>query len=208
MRQSRENTLNEELLRGTPEEEKEDEEFFREEGRVDALKSRKVNRYIKKVTDLRRNIVNSLIQNTSFITKSVYDNLLIPNTETNNTNSTNQNKNTETEAINYLSSEGEKNQISFDIIKPPLMFFNEDNNSLSIISNEKENTIEYNRYLAIYNSNNWDDQSNIPLINYKNLSQREFLDQINRVLNLRFSKEEHFIKFEQIVGDYKFTADN
>ena len=208
MKQSRENTLNEELLRGTPEEEKEDEEFFREEGRVDALKSRKVNRYIKKVTDLRRNIVNSLIQNTSFITKSVYDNLLIPNTETNNTNSTNQNKNTETEAINYLSSEGEKNQISFDIIKPPLMFFNEDNNSLSIISNEKENTIEYNRYLAIYNSNNWDDQSNIPLINYKNLNQREFLDQINRVLNLRFSKEEHFIKFEQIVGDYKFTADN
>ena len=75
-----------------------------------------------------------------------------------------------------------KKPINFNNISPSLVYFNEDKDSLSIITNCDKNSEEYKDLFELFNSNtvkNFKD-----LVNYKSLNNEEFLEEIKKLLIL------------------------
>jgi len=94
-----------------------------------------------------------------------------------------------------------KETFSIKKIKPSLILINEDGNSLSIIPTCDKKSNEYKLLNQIVNTL---DPLTKELINYKKLSTKEFLNEVNKVLNLNKSME----SLEEIVKSYVFTEDN
>ena len=65
-----------------------------------------------------------------------------------------------------------------------LVFFNLDGMSLSIISNNKNNDIEYNILKSLWNLQNYDSQNCKDLIDYKNLNHEEILNLSQKLFSL------------------------
>ena len=104
-----------------------------------------------------------------------------------------------------------------------MVFFNKDKYSLSIISNCDKNDLEYKELKELWNSQNpqklqifWDpdkiqeiDKSiDLELVDYKNLNQREYLEQIKLLFSLDSMQIEDLENICQRLGNYVFVSDN
>jgi len=106
-------------------------------------------------------------------------------------------------AVKNLSDTIDK-RISFEKIKPSLVFFNEDIETFSITTTSKKGDEEYEQLLRLYNSQNFQ-RNEIPLINYRNLTNEELLYHIINALNLNALGMD---KIKSIIKSYCFTSDN
>ena len=175
------------------------------------------------IINVRPIIISNLISLTKIFTKSPFDTILLR-----------QNKNkiyydkikedkAKEEEIEILADENNKQEIfSFEDIRPPLVFINGDGQSLSIISNEKENEflrIMWNlenkkilnmNYDQLFEIAKYDKTNKIlnNLIDYKNLSHEQFLEQIKKVFDLKKLSIEDLKKICEKLGNYIFVSDN
>ena len=108
------------------------------------------------------------------------------------------------------------NGISFDNIDSCILFVNENEGSLSIISNEPEDSKQYNNLDFVSNLEN-DHENKKDLLDYKHLNTFEFLQEIKKVFNLKnpvtdeeYNEGENQNKYslQKIIDNYVFTADN
>ena len=108
--------------------------------------------------------------------------------------------------INSLDEE--EDRILLNIIKSNLIIFNKDGMSLSIISNNKKNDLEYKILKSLWNYQNFRSNNDRDLVDYKNLTHEDFLKQIKILFSLdRISIEE----MEQLcitLGNFIFVPDN
>ena len=162
--------------------------------KVELLKNNQIN-------GIRSIILNSIIDSTQHFIKNAYHNILIGQKDT-------------YKALNGIYNEEEANKIanenlakkeivSFEVIKPSLVFINEDQMSFSIITNCEKNSVEYQTYKKLINSGF---NTNHELVDYKILDQFQFLDEVAKIFNIPPN-----ISYELIldkIGSYVFTADN
>ena len=108
-------------------------------------------------------------------------------------------------ALNALTTEQE--MISFEKFKPSLIFFNEDKQSLSIITSCLPNEQEYQNLERLYNANNINNNNNNieKLLNYRAMSSDEILKEIQKVLNIN---NVDLYDLKRYSNSYVFTADN
>ena len=150
---------------------------------------------------LREFAVESFIDITRYFTKSAYDNLLNSQEITYESQEGKFNEEESIkQAINLLT---QKEIVSFDKVKPSLIFINEDMQSISIITTCERNEPEYKNLKDLYNSGNTGSDFN--LIDYKSLNRYSFIIEIQKLLSL----DKYSIKdIENKIGSYVFTADN
>ena len=106
-------------------------------------------------------------------------------------------------ALKALTSEQE--MISFEKFKPSLIFFNEDKESLSIITSCTPDEEEYKNLEKLYNSQIQGGNIVNNLLDYRNMNSNEILREIQKVLNI------NNVSFEELKyysNSYVFTADN
>ena len=166
---------------------------------------------------IRYFMVYSSIKLTNHFTKGAYSNLLSNQMKfyKKYTAAHDEGEATEKAIENLCQTE----PVSFDDIKPSLVFFNEDGQALSIISTCKPNSEEWNELTNLLNCQNKGAQES--LTNYKTLDRRGFLDKIKRVLSLnnaidikeKTEKVNNKImqalpSIDEIVDTYAFTSDN
>ena len=155
---------------------------------------------------IRSYIIESLIKLSKYCTKSAYNSLL------NGQNESQKYYNEEEslkQANEYLTS---KKVISFDELldNTDIIFFNEDVNSITIITKKNKNSKEYQNLLQLYNSGNLKKDKKTKkriienLIDYSSLKNEQFLFEINKVLALNLIVED----LKSIVKNYVFTQDN
>ena len=115
-----------------------------------------------------------------------------------------------------IEDEKQKKEIFyFKKIKPSLVFFNRDGGSLSIISNNDKYDKEYQDLHQLWNSQNVDISEMKDLVDYKNLTHEQFLEEIIKLFSLDTSdgsdKQMGIKDLEKICEDldnYIFVADN
>ena len=176
------------------------------------------------VENARKNIIRNFIELTKVFTQSPFDKVLLKK----NKSIKLFNKYDENEAIEegIKSLANEKQEVfSFEKIKPSLVFFNRDGASLSIISNNDKNDLEYKELKELWNSqnedkikllNNYDKVQDVnpdvlkgfELVDYKNLTQNEYLNQIKILFSLDSMQIEDLQKICQNLGNFVFVSDN
>ena len=103
------------------------------------------------------------------------------------------------EAIQKLEN---KEYISYNKIKPSLVFCNLDGESLSILTNYKKGEEEYNDLTKLYSSNINEMKD---LIDYQNpLNSNILFEELIKILNLNTTIE----NVKEILGNYVFISDN
>ena len=105
-------------------------------------------------------------------------------------------------ALKALTTEQE--MISFDKFKPSLIFFNEDKQSLSIITSCSPSEQEYKTLENLYNIQKIGNHSN-KLLDYRQMKSDEILLEIQKVLNINNVSLEELKLYSD---SYVFTADN
>ena len=181
--------------------------------------------------EIRIKMIKSFIENTRHFTQGAFDKLLNTQMDTFKVGVEQGNYDEaaqEKVAIKALSDAQEI--ISFDKIKPSLIFFHEgEGQEYSIISTCKKDEDEYKDLLElrttpvvvqnlVYRANGVDKQEEIPteLNNYSKFTHKMFFKEIKEILNLKnpiFNSEKNdnnklYKSIEEIVGEYVFTADN
>ena len=187
-----------------------------------------------KKPDLKENrvkMINSFIQNTQHFSQGAFSKLLNSQLDTCKVGAENGNydeKKQDDVAIKALSQNQEI--ISFDKIKPSLIFFHEgQGQEFSIISTCNHNEDEYKNLLElrvtpviiqneIYRANRINRKEKIPkeLNDYSKFTQKQFYKELQQILDIKNAvdnseKEAHnknLKTIEEIVGEYVFTADN
>jgi len=165
---------------------------------------------------IRKFFVESLVKITKHFITSSYDNII----KGQNVTFEQQKGKIDLEKANKEANELLINKIPFSInqIRPSMILINEDGQSISEIVTCDSGTNEYNLLKAMYNSDSISVSRNI--IDYKNLSQTEYMKEVRKVLNL-YNKidrnEKDFtdtldgkkLKYiKDIVNSYVFTEDN
>ena len=108
-----------------------------------------------------------------------------------------------------LALANDKQEIfSFEQIKPSLVFFNQDGQSLSIISNNNKNDQEYQNLKALWNSQNLNQNNWEELVDYKNMKHEAFLEQIKKLFSLDKMSIDELKKLCEKLGNYIFVSDN
>ena len=111
------------------------------------------------------------------------------------------------EGIDALADEKAKKMIfSFEQIKPSLVFFNQDGQSFSIISNNNKKEKEYKDLKALWNSQNYGKEEE--LVDYKNMNHEKFLEQIQKLFSLDNMNLDKLKNLCEKLGNYIFVADN
>lgn len=154
------------------------------------------------IKGIRSEILNSIICSTQHILKNSYENILKgQNFSYNAMNEIYDEQDAIVRANEILS---QRKIVSFDEIKKSFVFINEDQMSFSIITNCQKNSSEYAIYKKFinngYNLNN-------ELIDYKNLNQEQYLDEIRKIFNIPPTYPNKLIK-EEVLKSYIFTVDN
>ena len=175
-------------------------------------------RYQKVKKNIRTSIVESFINLTKYIIEGSFSGLL-EKQEITHKNLAEKNEHYEEledikNAINDLANKINLEVISFDSIKDSLLFFHEGvGQSFSIITNKDKNDEEYINLLNIKNSQviyKKDLLKELP--DYKNYSQKQFLEEIKDILNISNPVEKDpkskKISLKEICHNYIFTADN
>ena len=176
------------------------------------------------IANARKNVIRNFIELTKVFTQSPFDKVLLKK----NKSFKIFNKYDENEAIEdgIKSLANEKQEIfSFTKIKPSLVFFNRDGGSISIISNNNKNDVEYRELKELWNSQNSDKMQifwnydkvldinpekikDLELVDYKNLNQKEYLEQIKILFSLDSMEIEDLQKICQKLGNFFFVSDN
>ena len=147
-------------------------------------------RYQKVKKNIRTSIVESFINLTKYIIEGSFSGLL-EKQEITHKNLAEKNEHYEEledikNAINDLANKINLEVISFDSIKDSLLFFHEGvGQSFSIITNKDKNDEEYINLLNIKNSQviyKKDLLKELP--DYKNYSQKQFIEEIKDILNI------------------------
>ena len=164
--------------------------------------------------NLRKYIITSLIKITKYFTVGPYENLIKSQEGANIY--MNSDYPTKDKYINNLLNI-KIDSITYDDIKPSLVVFNNDGNSVTIITSCNENEEEFKNLEKLYNSQNIEYQKqrnrgindkdclNQKLKNLKNLDYQNIFNILLNFLNVNgLSKEQ----IKNIVGSYVYTADN
>ena len=189
----------------------------------------KINNNLK---NIRVKMVKSFIENTKHFTKGAFDKLLNSQMETFKVGVEQGNYNEDKQndiAIKALSKEEET--ISFDKIKPSLIFFHEgEGKDFSIITTSKPEKPEYNEILELRKipvivqnitkqvSGYHQGIEELPssLNDYSKFKNKDFFKEIKEILNINnpiYTSEKNeenkdLKSIEEIVGEYVFTSDN
>ena len=156
-----------------------------------------------RITSVRKIMIENLIKLTLYFIKGPYTKIILNQKSVISQIFGEFNEAKINEIANKYLSNTDEDRISFEKIKPSLVFFNEDIQTFSIITTSQKGDKEYEQLLKLYNSHNTDRE--IPLINYRNLSHEEFLPEVQNVLNLNGLSIEDI---KNIIGSYCFTSDN
>ena len=161
------------------------------------------------ISKARVAVVKNFIELTKVFTQSPFDTVLLKQINSMKIFG----KYDEDKAINdgimALADENEKKKIfSFEQIKPSLVFFNQDGQSLSIISNNNKNDQEYKDLKALWNSQNQDQNKAEELIDYKNMKHEAFLEQVKKLFSLDKMSIDELKKLCEKLGNYIFVSDN
>jgi len=171
------------------------------------------------IKQARHSVISNFIKLSRVFTRSPYDGVLLSQNKSMEIFGKYNGEKAIEEGILKLADDKEKKEIfSFEKIKPSLVFFNRDGGSLSIISNNDKYDKEYQDLHQLWNSQNPDinDISKMKdLIDYKNLTHEQFLEEIIKLFSLDTSdgsdKQMGIKDLEKICEDldnYIFVADN
>ena len=164
------------------------------------------------LTSIRHSIVSNFIKLTKYFTKGAYAELLNQQNVTLKFYTSSDEEKVLAEEADKLTTPSEG--VSFKNIDPSLVFINEDEGSLSIISRtDNISQTEYKSLHQLFNSQNVSNPK--PLIKYDQLKREEYLSEIKKVLDLKNkikkdSKEgsAKLPTLDAITADYVFTSDN
>ena len=159
------------------------------------------------IENARKVVIKNFILLTKVFACSPYDNILLGQAESlkfmDKSNKLNIKENV------LLSLAKDKKEIfSFEKIKPSLVFFNKDGQSLSIISNCNKSDKEYQDLKALWNSQNYGNNNNSDLTDYKSLSHDEFLKEIKNLFSLDKMSIDELKLLCESSGHYIFVSDN
>ena len=165
----------------------------------------------------RISVIKNFILLTEVFTRSPFDSVLLQQIESMKLFGKYDELKSKEDAIFSLAN-GKQEIFSFDKIKPSLVFFNRDGQSLSIILNNNKNEQEYKDLKDLWNSQNYyqynfeylkkKDKNLMELIDYKNMEHEKYLKQIKILFSLdNIGIEEIKIWCEQL-GNYIFVSDN
>jgi hypothetical protein len=136
---------------------------------------------------IRGIIIKSLIKLTEHFTKGAYGELL---EEQNLTVSTRDFQKMEENAIRLLSTR--RKPVSFKDIKPSLLLFNNDKQSITVVSTIRPRTVqtqqdkeEYNNFKELINSQNFGSPNELD--DYEEFQQDQFITQLIKVFDIRSS---------------------
>ena len=108
-----------------------------------------------------------------------------------------------------ISSLNENRDIfSFQHITSNLVIFHKDGRSLSIISNNKKNDLEYKIFHSLWNLQNYDYKNSKDLIDYKNLNLETVLNLIKNIFSLDKFPINVIKQLCINLGDFIFVPDN
>ena len=158
---------------------------------------------------LRELLISSLIKITKYFTKGPYEELIKTQESTKSSLESN-----DIDTSSLKSLKIDINSITYDDIKPSLIVFNNDGNSVSILTTCSEKDEEFQNLAKLYNSQDLELQKMIMkhginagnktnLKNIKNLDDKKIFEM---VLNFLDVKDQN--KAKEIVGNYVYTADN
>ena len=151
---------------------------------------------ISDIKNLRKFIIKSLVQVTKLFLIGPYEKLI--KSEEINQNIINSNDEEKSQLINKELNI-EISSVSFDIIKPSLVVFNEDGGSCTIITTCKESDIEFKNLEKLYNSQNISVER---LRSFRKLNKDEILEYLLRFINVKLNDK------QKILGTYVYTPDN
>ena len=151
---------------------------------------------------IRSEILNSIIGSTQYFLKNAYENILHGQNISYNAMNEKYDENESIQKANEILSQ--RTIVSFDQIKESFVFINEDKMSFSIITNCKSDSNEYSLYKNFINMGL---KSNNELIDYKNLEQDKYIEEIRKIFNIQPTYSDKLIK-DEFLKSYIFTADN
>ena len=128
-------------------------------------------------------VIENFIDLTKVFTRSPFDTVLLKQKESMDLFGKYDDNEAVAEGVKALANE--KQEIfSFEQIKPSLVFFNQDGESFSIISNNDKNDQEYQNLKSLWNSQNPNQNAWNELVDYKNMKHEAFLEQIKNLFSL------------------------
>ena len=151
---------------------------------------------------IRSEILNSIISSTQHFLKNAYENILHGQNISYNAMNEKYDENESIQKANEILSQ--RTIVSFDQIKKSFVFINEDKMSFSIITNCDHNSNEYALYKKFINMGI---NSNYELIDYKNLEQNKYIEEIRKIFNIQPTYSDKIIK-DEFLKSYIFTAYN
>ena len=157
----------------------------------------------------RTSIIKNFIELSKVFTQSPFDTVLLKQIKSMKIFGKYDEDKAVQEGIDALADEkGRKQIFSFQQIKPSLVFFNQDGQSFSIISNNNKNDKEYKDLKALWNSQEIDKNRWQELVDYKNMNHEKFLEQVQKLFSLDEMSLEKLKNLCEKLGNYIFVADN
>ena len=153
--------------------------------------------------NIRSFMIDALIKITKSFIQGVFQKLISSQSNMHNFQNSNENINNLRDlALKALTTEQE--MISFEKFKPSLIFFNEDKQSLSIITSCSPTEQEYKNLENLYNSQKNGNRVN-KLLDYRKMNSDQILLEIQKVLNINNASLEELKYYSD---SYVFTSDN
>ena len=159
------------------------------------------------IRNARISVIRNFISLTKVFTRSPFDSVLLNQIKSMKIFGRYDEDKAKEDAIFALAN-GKKEVFSFKKIKPSLVFFNRDGQSLSIISNNDKKEKEYKDLQALWNSQNINQNILYDLIDYKNLKHEQYLEQIKNLFSLDKMNIEDLKGLCESLGNYIFVCDN
>jgi ATP-dependent Clp protease ATP-binding subunit ClpA len=159
------------------------------------------------IENARKVVIKNFILLTKVFACSPYDNILLGQAESLKFMYKSNKLNIKENVLLSLAKD-KKEIFSFEKIKPSLVFFNKDGQSLSIISNCNKSDKEYQDLKALWNSQNYGNNNNSDLTDYKSLSHDEFLKEIKNLFSLDKMSIDELKLLCESSGHYIFVSDN
>ena len=161
------------------------------------------------ISKARTSVIKNFIELTKVFTQSPFDTVLLKQIKSMKMFGKYDENKAINEGIEALADEDNKKKIfSFEQIKPSLVFFNQDGQSLSIISNNNKNEQEYKDLKALWNSQNLAQNNWSELVDYKNMNHDAFLEQVQKLFSIDKMSKDQLKKLCEELGNYIFVADN
>ena len=157
----------------------------------------------------RVTIIKNFVELSKVFTQSPFDNILITQMKAMKIFGKYDEDKAVQEGIKALADEKVKKVIfSFEQIKPSLIFFNQDGQSFSIITNNNKNESEYKNLKDLWNSQKYNQNEWEELVDYKNMNHEKFLEQVQKLFSLDEMSIEKLKNLCEKLGNYIFVADN